>query len=461
MVPLLPFLAAATPLFAFLQDEVPLASSQLVLGVVALIILLLFSAVFSGSEVALFGLDTTQKELLKTSEDAASKRVVRLLKHPRALLVSILIQNTIVNVGAAIIAAVLTHSVATQNNWSPVVTVVIEIVVLTFVILVVSEITPKLIATQYAVTFARRVSGLTLFFHTALFPISSLLARSMQAFHGRFERIAQKISAEDLKTMAVIGEAHGTIEEEERALIHSIVDFGDTSVREIMISRLDMVALSVGASVEDAVDIIKNQGHSRLPLYVEHLDNILGVVYAKDLLKHLTEHPGDTQLDWTRLARPPMFVPVGKMLDDLLKDFQEKRTHIAIVVDEYGGTAGLVTLEDVLEEIVGEIRDEHDDEEVELIEHLSETEYLVDAKIDLDDLFEALALNVDTQDFDFETLGGFMYHLAREIPKKGDSFEHGQVLYEVANVEGHRILQVKVTKLNSGTDSAGEGPSDK
>lgn len=403
--------------------------------------------------MAIFSLDISQKESLKEAEDASSQRVVKLLKTPRSLLVSILILNTLVNVAAAITAALITHSLATQNGWSPVATVLIEIVVLTFVILVVSEITPKLIATRHPVEFTKRVSWFMLLLHNILLPLSSILARSMKAFHGRFERIAEKISAEDLKTMAEIGEAHGTIEEEERALIHSIVDFGDTSVREIMISRLDMTALNVGASVADAVEIIKTHGHSRLPLYVEHLDNILGVVYAKDLLRHLTEFPDEKQLDWTRLARPPMFVPVGKMLDDLLKDFQDKRTHIAIVVDEYGGTAGLVTLEDVLEEIVGEIRDEHDDEEDELIKPISDTEYLIDAKIDLDDLFEALEMEVDTSDYDFETLGGFIYHLAREIPKIGDSFDHESVRYEVTNVEGHRILHVKMTRLGVHSDS--------
>ncbi len=430
----------------------PLETSSIVFGILALVVMLILSAVFSGSEVSLFSLDEGQKEELREAEDAASKRVVKLLKHPRALLVSILILNTVVNVGAAITAATITHSVATQNNWSPVVTVVLEVVVLTFLILVISEITPKLIATRHAIAYSKRVSGLMLFLHSILTPLSSLLSRSMQAFHGRFENMADKISADDLKTMAEIGEAHGSIEEEERALIHSIVDFGDTSVREIMISRLDVVALSVSASVADAVEIIKNQGHSRLPLYVEHLDNILGVVYAKDLLRHLSEHPDEKQLDWTRLARPPMFVPVGKMLDDLLKDFQEKRTHIAIVVDEYGGTAGLVTLEDVLEEIVGEIRDEHDEEEEELVQHLSETEYMVDAKIDLDDLFEMLEIKTDTEEYDFETLGGFMYHLAREIPKMGDTFEHENVMYEIAEVEGHRILHVKMTRLNQPSD---------
>lgn len=456
---LLPLLAVSTLIFGFFQNAA-LASGPIALGILALFVLFILAAVFSAAEVALFRMDTTQKELLKSADDAASKRILKLLQHPRALLVAILIQNTFLNVAAAIIAAILTHSIATENNWSPVATLIIEVVVLTFIILVVSEITPKLIATQHSMAVAKRLSGLILFSHTVLFPLSSLIARSTQVFHGRFERIAQKISAEDLKTMAVIGEAHGSIEEEERALIHSIVDFGETSVREIMISRLDIVALNVGATVAEAVEIITTQGHSRIPLYAEHLDNILGVVYAKDLLKHLTEHPDDKNIDWIGLARPPMFVPEGKMLDDLLTEFQAKRTHIAIVVDEYGGTAGLVSLEDVLEEIVGEIRDEHDDEEAELINQLSETEFLVDAKIDLDDLFDALNLKVNTEDFDFETLGGFIYHLAREIPKQGASFEYGQVQYEVVGVEGHRILQVKMTKLEPTVATTDEDSSE-
>jgi CBS domain containing-hemolysin-like protein len=277
----------------------------------------------------------------------------------------------------------------------------------------------------------------------------------MQAFHGRFAGLAEKISADDLKTMAEIGTAHGTIEEEERALIHSIVDFGGTSVREIMISRLDIVSLNVGASVQEAVEIIRDSGHSRMPLYVEHLDNILGVVYAKDLLRHMTEHSGDQHIDWTSLARPPIFVPLGKMLDDLLTDFQEKKTHIAIVVDEYGGTAGLVTLEDVLEEIVGEIRDEHDEHEEELIERISETEFIVDAKIDLDVLFEDLNIEVDTEEFDFETLGGLIFHLAREIPDEGDRFSSNGLSYEVTQVENNRVVEVRVVVISEseGKDS--------
>jgi len=435
----------ATALISFLMaQDATLHAGDLVTGGIVLSILLVLSSLFSGSEVALFTLDAGQKSDLAGAEDAASQRVARLLNHPRTVLVTILIMNTVVNVGAAITAAVMTHDIAESNNWSPVATLIIEVVVLTFVILVVSEITPKLVASREPIAFAKRMSGILILLHGLLLPLSSLLARSMAAFHGRFEGLNERLSAEDLKTIAEIGEASGNLEQEEKDLIHSIVEFGDTSVREIMVSRLDMVALNVNADVADAVAIIRETGHSRLPLYVEHLDNILGVVYAKDLLRYQTEKPEETSLDWTRLARPAIFVPLGKMLDDLLTDFQARRTHIAIVVDEYGGTAGLVTLEDVLEEIVGEIRDENDEREVELIDRIDENHFKVDARIDLDDLFDTLDVEIDTEQFDFETLGGLVFHLAREIPQEGDTFEHGPLHLTVGALENNRIRQVEL-----------------
>ncbi len=428
----------------FSLQEVALNAGDFVAGGLLLLVLLVLSSLFSGSEVALFTLVPSDKEDLEANDDAASKRVVRLLNHPRTVLVTILIMNTVVNVGAAITAAVMTHEVAEANDWSPIATLLIEVIVLTFVILVVSEITPKLIASKQPIAFSKRMSGVLVFLHRALLPISSLLARSMAAFHGKFEGLNERISAEDLKTIAEIGEASGTLEQDEKNLIHSIVEFGETSVREIMISRLDIVALNVNASIEEAIEIIRKNSHSRLPLYVEHLDNILGIVYAKDLLRFRTEQPKEKTVDWTRLSRPAIFVPLGKMLDDLLTDFQAKRTHIAIVVDEYGGTAGLVTLEDVLEEVVGEIRDEHDENEEGLINRVSDNEYVVDAKIDLDDLFQALELEMDTEQFDFETLGGLIFDLAREIPGEGDTFEYGPLKLTVDETENNRIIQVRL-----------------
>lgn len=413
-------------------------------GGVILLGLLLLSALFSGSEVALFSLSPSDKEKLSESGSASSQRVLKLLSTPREILVTILILNTGTNVAAAIITAYLTHQLASFYAWSATLTILLEIVTLTFILLVISEITPKLIATRNPLTVAKRISLPISILHRLLRPLSTVLARSMNAFHGRFQGTVNRLSGEDLKAMADIGKAHGTLEEDESNLIHSIVEFGDRAVREIMISRMDIVALAAEATIEDAIKLIRETGHSRIPLYEDHLDNILGVVYAKDLLRHVSKNQSEVRVEWNQLARPPIFVPLGKKLDNLLRDFQSRKTHLALVVDEYGGTAGLITLEDILEEIVGDIRDEHDSREGELVVHLGANRYRVDAKIDLDELNEATGLTLDTATFEFETLGGLVLHLAGEIPSVGDRFEFENLQMKVESVDGHRIGNVQI-----------------
>ena len=418
-----------------------LSAPMLVLQVILLVLLFLASAFFSGSEVALFSLDSSAIDDLQSATDPAARRVRALLEHPRQVLVSILILNTLANVAAAITAAVMIAGLATSFGWSTTWTVLIEMIVLTFVLLVVAEISPKLIASRNAPRFSRFVAGPLLVLHRVLSPISRALAGTMSRVQRRLAvSYDHHLSPDDLKAMAEIGEAHGTLEEEERELIYSIVEFGETTVREVMVSRLDIVALPTSATVEEALEVIRTSGHSRLPLYVEHLDNILGIVYAKDLLPHLSRTNGSpTRIDWTRIARPPMFVPLGKKLDDLLKDFQARKTHLAIAVDEYGGTAGLVTLEDLLEEIVGEIRDEHDEEESELYERLGENTYRFDARIDLDELNEIMGIELDTEEFDFETLGGLIFHVTGEIPTEGEEIRYDGLQIRVETVESNRI----------------------
>ncbi len=413
--------------------------------VVVLVLLLLASAIISGSEVALFSLDGSVKETLAEAEDQASRRVLALLEKPHSLLITILLLNTFVNVSAAILAALITERMASGLALSQTVVFILEVIVLTFVLLVVSEITPKLIAKRHATTYSRIVSAPLMVLHKLLRPISSVLARAMRFVQSRFKpRPPPPLSSEDIKAMAEIGEAHGTFEEEERELIHSIVEFGDTSARAIMINRLDIVALPVTATLAEAIEIIRTSSLSRLPLYVDHLDNILGMIYAKDLLPYLKNGNGVQRIDWTSLMRPTMFVPMGRKLDDLLKDFQRKKTHLAIVVDEYGGTAGMVTLEDVLEEVVGDMRDELDEAESDLYEKLGEDRFRIDARIDLDDLNDLLALDFDTESFDFETLGGLIFHLTGNIPSEGEEMVYDRLSMRVETVENNRIRHVHV-----------------
>ncbi len=394
------------------------------------------------------------REKLAVSTDKASGRVLKLLEQPREVLITILILNTAVNVAAAILAAVVTAQVATAFGWIPVVTVILEILILSFVILVVSEITPKLLARRNALTYSRGMSAFLLLLHRALYPASRSLATLMKRFHGRFKP-ARRLSGEDVKAIAEIGEAHGTLEEEERELIHSIVEFGETAVREIMVSRLDIIALDVSTNLEQALETIRATGHSRLPLYTDHLDNILGIIHAKDLLPFISQNGKPAPvLDWMALSRKALFVPTSKKLDDLLSEFQAMKTHIAIVVDEYGGTAGLVTLEDILEEIVGEIRDEYDESEEPLYEQIAANTWRCDARMDLDDLNDLLGIELDTEGFDFETLGGLILDLSGAIPVGGDEFEYDRLHIVVREVDNRRVMSADVTLIDDNDGSA-------
>jgi magnesium and cobalt exporter, CNNM family len=420
----------------------PLELASLVWPVAIFVALLMLSAFFSGAEVALFSLDASLRDEMANEADAASVRVTRLLERPGALLITILILNTVVNVGAAILAAVVAHDLAVRFEWNPALTVFLEVIALTFVLLVVSEISPKLLASNHARAFSRRISRPLLLVHRLLLPVSRWTAQRMQTFNNKIQTTGSRLSADDVKTMAEIGEAHGSLQVAERDLIHSIVEFGETTAREIMVTRLDIVALSTESSLNDAIQTIRNSGHSRIPVFAGHLDNILGIVYAKDILPFLLVPEPPETMDWSKLVRPPIFVPLRKKLDDLLSDFQSRKTHIALVVDEYGGTAGLVTLEDILEEIVGEIQDEHDEIESAMCVELEDGTYRVEGRIDLDDLNKVLGLELDTDSFDFETLAGLVFNVAGAIPEKEDRVVFENLRMRVESVENNRIGQI-------------------
>ncbi len=427
-----------------LADVLP-SPTGLALQAGAFVVLLLLSALFSGSEVALFSITAGEREALAGDEAPASARVVRLLGRPRRLLAAVLLLNTVVNVGAAILSATFTATLAGAYGWSTVVALSVNVVGVTFALLVVSEIAPKLIASRQPVRFAQRSTALVGPLVRVVAPVADLLAALASGVQARFRAEADALSSDDIKTMADVGEAQGSLEEEERALIHSIVEFGQTAVREVMVSRVDVTALSADATLGEALAMIRESGHSRFPLFQDHLDSVLGVVYAKDLLPHLGAAPDAAAPDWAALARRPLFVPPAKPLDDMLADFQRTNTHMAIVVDEYGGTAGLVTLEDLLEEVVGEIRDELDRPEDEtLVRAVGPGVWRAEARIDLDDLADEVGVDLDTAAFDFETLGGLVLHVAGDIPAAGDEVEFERLRLRVESVEDNRIGDVRV-----------------
>ena len=426
-----------------LADALP-SPTGLAIRLATFVILLALSALFSGSEVALFSLTSGDREELAEAGDPDAGRILALLDRPRRLLAAILLLNTVVNVGAAILSTQLMLAAGEAYGWPEWAALLANVVGLTFVLLVTSEIAPKLVASRDPQAFGRKASRLLAPLVRAVSPVADLLAALALGVQNRFRTAHDPLSSDDVKAMADVGEAQGSIGEEERALIHSIVEFGETTVREVMVSRVDMRALSADAELDAALDLIRETGHSRFPLYRDHLDNVLGVVYAKDLLPTLDD--GVTP-DWAALARRPLFVPPGKTLDDMLADFQGSSTHMAIVVDEYGGTAGLVTLEDLLEEVVGEIRDELDDEHDALVVPVEPGVFRAEAKVDLDDLADAVGVDMDTDAFDFETLGGLILHLAGDIPQPGDAVEHERLKMTVESMDDNRIGEVRVETL--------------
>lgn len=419
-----------------------LEPAALITAGVLFVLFLLISAWLSGSETALLSLRTVGR-VAGAEADPALHRLQELLAYPRHLLITLQLLNTLAKVGAALTAVLLAAHLAARAPWPPAVMLPTALLGVALMLLVVGELTPRLLARRYAEIFTRRGVTMVWVLQRMLYPIADALVRLTAYVQQRFRASERPLSAEELKALEVIqnGSRFG---EDERELLTAILEFGETTVREIMVSRLDVVAIPETATFDEVLACIRTSGYSRLPLYAEHLDNILGIVYAKDLLPYLGEAALNRPLNWRELARPAMFVPLSKRLGDLLRDFQRRKTHMAIVVDEYGGTAGLVTLEDVLEEIVGDIRDEHDASEPVLYEQIDAYTYRVDARMNLDDLAELLGIELDTESFDFETLGGLIFHLLGVIPTPGDEVQYGSLHLRVETVENHRIGQVLV-----------------
>jgi len=309
-------------------------------------------------------------------------------------------------------------------------------------LLVVGRLVPEAVAAANAELWVLRLAWLIQGLEVALWPVVRLLVwlsnRLAAPFGGQPFRGVSVVTEEEIRTLVDAGEEEGVIEEEEKEMIYSIFEFGETMAREIMVPRIDIVALEVGTPFGEALDTVIQAGHSRIPVYEETIDNIVGLLYAKDLLAHLRD--GGPEPSLRDLLRPAYFVPETKMVDDLLREMQQRRTHMAIVVDEYGGTAGLVTVEDILEEIVGEIQDEYDVEEP-IFEQIGEREYLLDARMSLDDVNALLGTDLPTEEAD--TLGGLIYVTLGRVPSPGDRLEVNGLRIEVLTVTGRRIGKVR------------------
>ncbi|MEX2573281.1 MAG: CNNM domain-containing protein [Balneolaceae bacterium] len=439
------FLRAAADTGAAIE---PLNTISLSLFLAVMLIGLLLSALFSGAEVAFFSLVNQMDKLDRDQKPGGrDSRIIKMLEKPRRLLATILIGNTFANIVTSVIAAVVTGMIVAYYGFPELLIYAVEIVVLTFMILILSEITPKIISINNPLTMSRRYSGFIYLNFILLKPVAKIIADSTMYMEQHLPRPTNRMTTEDLKTMAEVSEKSGSIHGDEREIIENVIEFGHTTVREIMTSRVNIVAVSVDNSLKEVIEIIRGKGLSRMPLYENDLDTILGVIYAKDVLPYINSDLDEATINWKSIARKTLFIPSTKKLDDLLRDFQQEKTHLAIVADEYGGTEGIITLDDILEEIVGDIGDEYDEVEEKLYTRFKNSVYIFDAKIDLDDMEEILEREITSQEDDFETLGGLIYHLSERIPNVGERFTYRGLELTVHSVRNNRVKKLRVRLL--------------
>ncbi len=401
------------------------------------LVLLAMSAIASGSEVAFFSLTRGDIEELEGRSDASSHRVLDLLSNRDRLLATILVANNMVNICLVIFTTQLIDALFLfGDGWE----FILKTIVVTFLLLLFGEILPKVFSQAKPIRMATFFSIPLKVLRWLLYPLAFILIRTSSRV-SRFATKSAEISIEELADAVDIAET-GSIEEQK--MLSGIVNFGQTEVVEIMHSRVDITGLEYDTAYDEVRRLIVETGYSRIPVYGEDLDDVRGMLYVKDLLPYISE---GEDFEWQRLLRKPYFVPEHMMIDDLLKEFQKKKIHIAIVVDEYGATQGLVSLEDILEEVVGEITDESDDEEDRLYEKIGENTYIFDAKIHLSEFVRAIGFEEDSfadVEGHAETLAGLMMELKRDLPRRGDELESHGVKFFIATMEGRRVDKIKV-----------------
>ncbi len=425
----------------------------LIFQILIFALLLLLSFFFSGSETALFSLKNSELERLKHDLAPSSRMIVKLMQRPKRLLITILTGNTLVNVIIAALAAIITAELAAQAGWNQALALALETIILAVIIVLLSEITPKVLAIRNAPDFAARVSWLVNVISKFLSPFANLMYKLVQSI-VRWTGIRPEeafVSDDEIKTLVELGQDKGVIGAEEKEMIHSLIEFGDTVAKEVMIPRPDMAVFNTEMTREEILTLVRKTGFSKFPLYHDRIDNILGIVFIKDLLPYL--HSSTNRINLERLARPGMFVPEGQPIDELLRAMQHERQKIAIVVDEYGGVSGLVAVEDIIEEVLGDLQDELDVEETEEIQVLGPDAYLVESGANLDELTRVLHIAFP-EGREYDTLGGFIYDVRGQIPKIGDQVDFAGYCFEVLSIENRRIQQIKIKKCPE-TGSAG------
>ena len=416
----------------------PLTSGA-ILGMVVVAILLFCSAMISGSEVAYFSLGPVHISELKEHPTRKESLVLNLLDKPERLLANILITNNFINVGIVIIASSVTGTIFNFTH-SPLLGFVIKVVIITFLLLLFGEIMPKVYANRFAPQFARRMAVPLVILDKLFQPLIFILVRSTGLVNRRLAKKGQNISMDDLSEALDLAT---DVVENEKEMLEGIVRFSNLEVSEIMKPRTDVVAVDIETDLDTLTRVIIDSGFSRIPVYEETFDHLKGILYVKDLLPHINQR---NKFNWQKLIREPFFVPETKKINDLLKEFQEKKIHLAIVVDEYGGTEGIVTMEDILEEVVGEITDESDEAE-EFYRRIDAFTYAFDGKTLLNDFYKVTELDDELFDEvkgDSETVAGLLLELKGGFPRINDVMICRGIEFTVLAMDKRRIKEVKV-----------------
>lgn len=409
-------------------------------SLVVILILLFFSALISGSEVAYFSLSPSEKQKISGRSTKKNIYLLKNLESPEHLLATILVANNFTNVGVVILSSFTIDSLIDFSN-EPIWGFVFQVIIISFIILLIGEIIPKVYTTKHALKFARFISLPLYYLIRILKPFNSLLILSTSFVNKRIHSNNQHISVDQLSQALELTSQYES--NEDKDILKGIVKFGNKSVAEIMHSRVDVVSVDIKDSYAKILTLITETGFSRIPVYSDTFDNIKGILYIKDLLPH--SQKGAT-FRWQSIIRAPFYVPETKKIDDLLEEFQKNKVHMAIVVDEYGGSSGIVTLEDILEEIVGEISDEFDEEE-EFYTKISENKYLFDGKTLLNDFNKVVGSDEELFDDvkgDADTLAGLILELKGEIPAKNDTIICKNFVFTIDAVDNRRIKQIKV-----------------
>ncbi|AEH01072.1 gliding motility-associated protein GldE [Lacinutrix sp. 5H-3-7-4] len=409
---------------------------------IALFVLLFCSALISGAEVALFSLTRAHLETEENNTPKALQIITKLLEKPKKLLATILVANNFINIAIVILFAYLGDFMF-GSVTNEILKFVLEVVVVTFLILLFGEILPKVYASRNSLKFASFMAYPLSILDFVFSPLSVPMRAITLGIHNKLGKQKSNISVDQLSQALELTSEDDTTQEEQK-ILKGIVSFGNTDTKQVMRPRLDIFALNITQTYAEILPELITNGFSRIPVYEDNVDNIKGILYVKDLLPHIEKD----DFKWTSLLRDPFFVPENKKLDDLMAEFQEKKVHLAVVVDEYGGTSGLVSLEDIIEEIVGDISDEFDDEDVHYSK-LDEKNYVFEGKTTLKDFYKILKLDEDTVFEDnkgeAETIAGFILEISGSFPRQGGKIKFENYIFTIEALDKKRIKRVKIT----------------